>query len=105
MSLPRSLQEFDELVTKHITQHAKRYGKTLTRSQGEADFRLHYSSIAAIEPELREATELRESEDAATWEKLGLSPEAARIASRVEQQSAPKPLENYQYEDWQSLLD
>jgi len=105
MALPKSLQEFDELVTQHIDLCAKRSGKRLSRTEGAASFRLHYPSVAAIEPQLREATELRESDMTAEWEKLGLSPEAAKIAARVEQEFTPKAVADYDASDWQALLD
>ncbi len=99
--LPTSLQEFDALVTTHMAQHAKRYGKTLTRSQGEADFRLHYSSIAAIEPELRKTGMQESAVDA--WEAMGLSPEAAKIAARVVE-SESKAVADFNYEDWRAVF-
>src|SRR5882762_10413392 len=101
MSLPKSLQEFDELVTQHIEVTARRSGKRLSRTDGAASFRLHYPSVAAIEPQIRESTELREWDAVDAWVRMGLSPEAAKIAARVESNEfTPKAVAEMTTEDW-----
>jgi len=99
--LPASIKEFDELVTQHIDLCAKRSGKRLSRTDGAASFRLHYPSVAAIEPQLRESTELQESDAVDAWVRMGLGPEAAKIAARVESNEfKPKAVAEMTTEDW-----
>jgi len=86
-----AFKEFDELVEKCIAHHKKRYGRNLTRLEAEEQLRLDSPAVAAREIELRESA-------VACWERLGMSPEAARIAARVqEKEFTPKTMTT---EDW-----
>ena len=102
MALPESLQEFDQLVTKHIELHRKLHGKTLTRTEGTADFRLHYPSVSAWEKDARGSTLLRESA-VDSWLAMGFSPEAAKTAAGVVE-SESKAVADFNYDDWRAIF-
>ena len=108
--VPVPLQEFNEAVSQLQEYRRKVNKKIVTRADAEQYIRSQPNFPGVVgdrrEP-VREARriDIKEKNDnlAQSWEKLGLSPEAAKIAASTER-DAYKPTEMTP-EDWASLLD
>jgi hypothetical protein len=106
--VPVPLQEFNEAVTQLQEFRRKVNKKIVSRGDAEKYIRSQpgFPGVAGDRKEpVRETTSRIVIKDSLSrsWEKLGLTPEAAKIAAQTEREEY-KP-SDMSLEDWASLLD